>query len=186
MRGNFCCLITSNSRLQVHLEGDVTAWRRRLLIIRFSAPPPIKKIPDFEEKLIHEEGPGILNWALAGLKMLLDDIRETGDIRRTKAQIEIVEALLAESDSLRHFLIETVMRYDGGDLSQQEIIQRYAEYCPSKGWNPKPPTTIPGELESLMLELFQTCKANSIERDGKSVKGFRRVAFKDQDKMIWE
>ncbi|MGD0276059.1 MAG: DUF5906 domain-containing protein, partial [Syntrophales bacterium] len=37
-QGNFCILITSNSRLQVRLDGDDGAWKRRLLIIRFEAP----------------------------------------------------------------------------------------------------------------------------------------------------
>lgn len=47
LEGTFCIVITSNSRLRVRLEGDVRAWRRRLLIVRYEAPPPAKKIPDF-------------------------------------------------------------------------------------------------------------------------------------------
>ncbi len=185
-QGNFCILITSNSRLQVRLDGDTGAWKRRLLIIRFEAPAPAKKIPDFKDVLIREEGSGILNWALQGLGMLLKDIETHGDIRLTDTQEKIVDGLLAESDSLRHFLVENVMQDESADLSTTEIVEAYAEYCPLKGWNPKPITVIHRELESLMLELFGTSKSHSIKRDDKSTKGFRRVAFKDEEKRPWD
>ena len=45
------------------------------MIVRFEGPVPKKKIPDFAEVLIEEEGSGILNWALEGLQMVLEDIR---------------------------------------------------------------------------------------------------------------
>ena len=35
MQGNFCVIVTSNARLRVRLYGDVNAWRRRLLIVRY-------------------------------------------------------------------------------------------------------------------------------------------------------
>ncbi|MHC4321018.1 MAG: hypothetical protein ACYST3_01960 [Planctomycetota bacterium] len=47
-------------RLQVELDGDVEAWRRRLSIVRFEGPVPEKKIPDFASVLIVQEGSGIL------------------------------------------------------------------------------------------------------------------------------
>lgn len=180
LQGNFCILITSNSRLQIRLEGDTGAWKRRLLIIRFEGPAPAKKIPNFDELLIREEGSGILNWALEGLSMLLRDIHAYGELQLSESQQNIVAALLAESDSLRQFLTERVIRDDAADLSIAELAEAYAEYCPTRGWNPKPITVFHRELESLMLELFGTSKSGSISRDGKSARGFRRVAFKPQ------
>mgnify|MGYP001592190415 CR=1 FL=1 len=185
-QGNFCILITSNSRLQVRLDGDTGAWKRRLLIIRFEGPEPAKKIPHFENLLIEEEGSGILNWALQGLGMLLKDIQAGGDIQLIESQKKIVDGLLAESDSLRHFLMDNVIQNEDADLSTTQIVEAYAEYCPLRGWNPKPITVIHRELESLMLELFGTAKSNSIKRDNKSTRGFRRVAFKEKDKRPWD
>jgi len=180
LQGNFCVIITANTRLHVKLDGDVTAWRRRLLIVRYEAPPPVKKIPDFADLLVKTEGPGILNWALHGLGLLLMDIESLGDIYLTEAQDGRIDALLAESDSLKHFLKERVTSDDDGDLSKQEIIEAYAEYCPTKGWNAKPITIIQKELEGLMLELFCTSASNSIPRGDTNVKGFRRVCFKKE------
>ena len=181
VQGDFCILITSNSRLQLRIDGDISAWKRRLLIVRFEATPPKKKIPDFAELLIKEEGSGILNWALNGLGLLLEDIKQTGDIHMNNNQNKIVDALLAESDSLRHFLTDCVERDDVKDLSVSEIVEAYAEYCPSKGWNAKPLTVVHKELEGLILELFGTSKSQSVNREGKSVRGFRRVCLNVRD-----
>ncbi len=186
LQGNFCIVITANSRLQVKLDGDIGAWKRRLLICRFEAPPPLKKIPNFADVLIEQEGSGILNWALAGLALLLKDIEQFGDIQMPASQDGVVDALLAESDSLRHFLTDSIESAENQDLSSQEIVEAYAQYCPAKGWNPKPITIVYRDLEGLMLELFGTAKAHSIQRDGKSVKGFRRVTFKKQENAKWD
>jgi phage/plasmid-associated DNA primase len=180
IQGRFNMIITSNCRLRVRLQGDVGAWRRRMLLVRYEAPKPKKKITDFADVLIREEGSGILNWALEGLALLLRDVDEIGDVRLTERQQGLVDSLLAESDSLRVFLGERVERTDGEALTTQEIVERYAEFCPERGWDPLPITAIHRQLESLMLELFQVCRSNSVERDGKSQKGFRGVAFKPQ------
>ena len=79
VQGTFCALITSNARLRVRLKGDVGAWRRRLLIVRYEAPPPKKKIPDFGALLVREEGPGILNWFITGAAMVLSDTDQSAD-----------------------------------------------------------------------------------------------------------
>ena len=178
IEGTFAVVITCNSRLRVRLEGDVGAWKRRLLIVRYEAPPPAKKIPDFGATLVKTEGSGILNWAIEGLGALLNDVERIGDIALTPRQAGVVDSLLAESDSLRYFLNDRVERYVGGDLSIHEIVEAYAEYCPAHGWSPLPITVVQRQIEGLMLELFQTVKVNSIEREGKSAKGFRNVSFK--------
>ncbi|MBF0620091.1 MAG: hypothetical protein HQL19_07980 [Candidatus Omnitrophica bacterium] len=179
--GNLCVVITCNSRLHVFLEGDSGAWKRRILIVRFESPAPKKIVHNLAQKLIAEEGPGILNFALEGLSLLLKEIDDTGSICLTADQEGIVDALLAESDGVRHFLQDMVVRDDRSDLTSSEILEGYAAYCPEKKWHPKPTTVVQKELDSLMLELFRTTRANSIMRDGKSVKGFRNVGFKNQD-----
>lgn len=178
LHGNFNIIITSNSRLQVRFDGDLAAWKRRLLIVRYELPPPKMKIPDFANILIREEGSGILNWALEGLRMLFDDIRQYGDICLGDSQNQIIDTLMAESDSLKHFLKDCVMLDAELDLSINEVVENYAEYCASQGWNPKPITIIHREVERLMLELFGVSKSHSLMRNGKSAKGFRGVKLK--------
>ena len=43
IQGTFCVIVTSNARLRVRLTGDVAAWRRRLLIVRYECPPAQEK-----------------------------------------------------------------------------------------------------------------------------------------------
>ncbi|MBF0593879.1 MAG: hypothetical protein HQL22_02810 [Candidatus Omnitrophica bacterium] len=185
IQGNFGIVIVSNSRLQVHLDGDVGAWRRRLLIVRFEAPPPTRKIPNFADVLIQEEGPGILNWALEGAQLLLNDIATYGDIRLNETQRNIVDALLSESDSLRNFLSKCVIKAVDNDLPIYEIVEAYAQFCPQQGWNPKPITIIHRELPQLMLELFAVSKSHSVSRNGKDVNGFRGVKLVNPGAMPW-
>ena len=180
MQGNFCVIITSNARLRVRLHGDVNAWRRRLLIVRYEAPSPRKIIPDFGASLVREEGPGILNWCIAGLGMVLCDIdgSDRGDIALTDRQRQIVDSLLAESESLRFFLQERAERTEGADLSVNEIVEAYASFCPEKSWQALPITEVHTSLPGLMLELFQVTKSHSLQRSGKSARGFFGVDFK--------
>ncbi len=64
MQGDFNIVATSNSRLTVHLEGDVDAWLRRLLIIRYEKPKPEKVVPDLDKKILEQEASGVLNLML--------------------------------------------------------------------------------------------------------------------------
>jgi len=180
VEGNLNILMTSNGRLKVRLNGDVGAWKRRMLIVRYECSKPIKKIPKFGSLLVHEEGSGIINWALEGLLMLFDDIEKYGDIQMTQRQTDIVDSLLAESESLRHFLLSNVVKAPGSDLSVDEIISTYAHYCPDQGWVPLPESQIGRQLPSLMLELYQTPKSHSCSRNGRSVRGYRGVALKEE------
>lgn len=178
IKGDFNVVIGSNTRLRVKLQGDVGAWRRRMLIVRYESSPPKKKIPYFAEMLVSEEGSGILNWSIQGLIKLQNELDEFGDVQLTERQQGIVDSLLSESDSLRHFLKARVVKAKTYNLTIHEIIEAYAEYCPQMGWEALPITTIQRQIESLMLEEFQAAKSNSIERGSGSQKGFRNVALK--------
>jgi len=180
MQGNFCVIVTSNSRLRVRLYGDVNAWRRRLLIVRYEAPPPKRIIPDFGALLAREEGSGILNWCIAGLDMVLQDIDagSNGDIEVTDRQKQIVDSLLAESDSLRFFVRERIERTAGADLSVNEIVEAYAAFCPEMAWKAMPITEVHDSLERLMLEFHQVTKSHSVKRGGRAARGFFGVTLK--------
>lgn len=179
--GNLNVIITSNSRLRARLDGDVEAWRRRLMIVRYSRPPVGKRVLGFAKQLVQEEGAGILRWGLAGLEQALREFDETGDFLLTENQRARVDGLLAESDSVRCFLRERVERSGvGQDVTSSELTVAYAEYCTDKGWSPLPPTVITRQYDELMLEMFHVVRANSIQREGKSARGWRGVQLKGE------
>ena len=177
--GNFNIVISCNTRLKVILEGDIGAWKRRLLIIRYEKPPPEKPIPDFDVQLVEEEGSGILNWAREGLQMAFRDIAETGTLCLSQAQEKRVNALLAESESVRHFVSDFCVKDPNGDITSDEAVRAYAEYCSDRGWNPLPVITVQQQLPDLMLEFYRSAKSNSLQRAGKSQKGWRGVRLAD-------
>ncbi len=178
MQGRFNVLIVSNARLRVSLEGDASAWRRRLTIVRYEGPSPRVKVPDFGRVLINAEGSGILNWALEGARLLLAEAPDAGgDLRLTQRQNAVVDSLLAESESLKHFIIDRVTRAPGRDVTGNELLEAYAAYCPERGWRALPVTQFHGSVEALMLELFGVGKRNDVKRQGKSQRGFGGVAI---------
>ncbi|HWV98534.1 MAG TPA: DUF5906 domain-containing protein [Candidatus Acidoferrum sp.] len=179
LQGTFNVLITSNARLHVRLQGDVGAWRRRLNIVRYEAPPPAKKISDFGSFLVRTEGSGILNWALLGAQKVLSEIPdEGGDFKMTLRQREVVDSLLAESDSLRHFLQDRVSLDTYGDVTVTELVEAYAAYCPERRWQPMAVTEVHNKLEALMLEMFGVTKSHDIKRNEKNQRGFSRVKLR--------
>jgi phage/plasmid-associated DNA primase len=181
MQGTFNVLITSNARLRVRLQGDLGAWRRRINIVRYEAPAPATKINDFGTVLVRTEGSGILNWALLGAQKVLNELPEAGgDFSLTQRQRDIVDSLLAESDSLRNYLKDRMIGDAGGDVTVSEIVEGYAAYCPERKWQPLPITEVQRQLEGLMLELFGVSKCHGVERDDKPQRGFRGVKFRDE------
>jgi putative DNA primase/helicase len=69
----FNAIVTCNSRLKVHLEGDAAAWRRRLAIVEYRNEKPAVVVADLSERILKEEGAGVLNWMLAGLDKIRAD-----------------------------------------------------------------------------------------------------------------
>jgi P4 family phage/plasmid primase-like protien len=177
--GDFGVIVTSNTRLKVRLQGDIGAWRRRIIALNFKNYTPPRKIPNFASVLLQEEGSGIVNWGLMGLQKLFNDIQETGDIRLPNSQTKRVEDLLAESESVRHFLVDCIQQEDGHHLINEQLLEKYAEYCQGRSWIPQPTTTFYQQLDDLMLELFHASKSHSISNEfGYQMKGYRNVGFK--------
>lgn len=179
IKGDFNVIITCNERLRIRIENDTGAWRRRLLIINFEAPPPKLKVPNFAELLLEEEGPGILNWALVGADKLLRQIRETGDFVLDPVQRGRIDSLLAESESLRLFVQHRVARASGASLPKEAIIEAYGEYCAEHSWDPMPLHLVQKRLPELMLEVHQASQSRSIQIEeagrSRSVQGYRGV-----------
>jgi len=149
--GDFNIGITCNADLNVRLEGDVGAWRRRMMIVRYQNQPPARRITDFDEKLLAEEGSGILKWMVDGAIMLLDDIEQTGDYMLTEGQRARVEDLLAQSDSVRHFIDQSVFRAAGGmSVTIQDLKKSYLEYCEANGWIPLSAAEVSTQIPAAM------------------------------------
>jgi hypothetical protein len=95
-----------------------------------------------------------------------------------------VDTLLSESDSLRLFIRDNVIKTQpdptrGGDsLTVEEIVKEYVEDCVnSKHWTPTPSAQVEKQLPNLMLEFFGVTKSHDVSRNGKNKRGFWNVRF---------
>ena len=111
--------------------------------------------------------------------MALADIDETGTLLVSGEQEKRIDALLSESESVRHFAQDCLIADPNGDVTSEEIVQAYAEYCSDQGWNPLPITVVQQQLPDLMLELFRSTKSHKVQRDGKAQRGWKGVRLAD-------
>ncbi len=181
LMGEFNVLITSNTRLHVKLDSDSGAWRRRLLIVDYERPPAAKPIPNFDRHLVADEGPGILNWCIAGALQLLRELEQHGAILMTEAQQKRVDALLSESDSVRKFAGECIEVFQGYNVTVNELATAYHNFCGEQGWQAISVRQFENSIANVMMELFRTPKRTDVKRDEKPLRGFYHVRLKGGD-----
>ncbi|MDQ3623126.1 MAG: phage/plasmid primase, P4 family, partial [Verrucomicrobiota bacterium] len=127
----FNIVVTCNSRLTVHLEGDIEAWRRRLVIIEYRNPAPREKVANLSDIILRDEAAGVLNWMLDGL----DKIRADGwQLHLTSGQQKVVDDLLLESDSHGVFAREALVRDKEGNLTIPDCYAAYVDFCTERNW----------------------------------------------------
>lgn len=177
VRGEFNIIITSNAHLHIRPDSDIGAWQRRLLMVEFVQAPPEKPIPHLDDSLITDEGSGILNWMIEGALKLLYELDQFGRIQLSKNQIHRIEGLLAESDSIRAFVLQHVEISQGSDVTVAELIEAYTEFCEVKGWRAETVSHFENQIRNIMLEIYRRSRRNDIKRNGKSQRGFMHVAL---------
>jgi len=172
--GDHNVFITCNDRLRVQLDGDESAWHRRLLIIPFHNTPATSS-PDIDRILMEEEGSGILNWFLLGAVHLARLARTGKRWPLTPEQKKRIDDLLAESDSLRAFVGSRVERDSVTTLTVDEIIGEYENFCADLGWSAKTKAQAERGLGPLMMEIHRAAKRNDIPRGNSNKRGFMGV-----------
>lgn len=159
--GEFNLIVTSNSRLKVKLDGDASAWRRRLLMVHYDRPPPEERIPDFAGLLVREEGSGILNFALRGLAELRGCLDSDGRFPRSDRQTESIDRLLDESDSVRAYVREGLWKKAGCTISVDDVVNEYLKFCEKKGWDGVTEKQVKDQLKDLIFEFHSEVQQRS-------------------------
>ncbi len=175
IHGVFNAVITSNNRLRVRLDGDEEAWRRRLILVRFTNPPVEKLVVDFAGLLLKEEGSGILNWMIQGAVEALADFRERGKIIVPTSIQANADELLFESNSLNNFLDERVTAAPGRDVTTNELQSAYISYCNTLGIPSMGVREVATRLVTLMKDKFGAAHSNMVVRGACTVRGYRNV-----------
>jgi len=130
--GRFNVIVTCNSRLTVHLEGDTEAWRRRLAIVKYDKPKPKNVIADLDRQILETESSGVLNWMIQGLDKIRGD---TWQLNLTSGQQKAVDDLLLESDGHNVFAQSGLTRAPGAELTLDDCYAAYVNFCSQRGWS---------------------------------------------------
>ena len=181
IRGEHNILITCNDRLRVKLDGDESAWKRRLVIIGFDKAAPETPLANFDEILLRNEAVGILNWMILGAVDIMEIVQKGGRLPLARGQTQRVEDLLSESDSLRLFVNRCVGRDAAGSVTAEELQIAYENFCADRGWVALNKNQAERQLGPLMMEFHRAAKRNDIDRGGKQRRGFTGVALRPGD-----
>jgi|ERR1700731_1244805 len=147
----FNAIVTCNSRLTVHLEGDTDAWRRRLAIINYDKPKPATVIADLSEQILATESSGVLNWMLDGLEKVRND---GWQLRLTPAQQKRVDDLLLESESHVIFARDALCRADGKQLTADDCYTAYIRFCIERGWITLPKNKFSNLIRDVIARMY--------------------------------
>ncbi len=174
MIGNFNIVITANDRLKVNVDGDIGAWRRRMLWITFENQGTDNPVTDFAGVLLREEGPGILNWMIEGAVKVLQ-----GGFPRESLSSKRVERLLQESNSIYGFLTNCIEKTDSGPgISIDDLGKKYHDWCIANDWEPLYGLETRRKLTRGLESLFHVPQAHNIVCNGCNLRGYHGVAFK--------
>jgi P4 family phage/plasmid primase-like protien len=170
----FNAIVTCNSRLTVHLEGDAAAWRRRLAIIEFRKSKPETVVADLSEQILKTEGPGVLNWMLEGLEKLRAD---GWQLHLTAAQQKLVDDLLLESDADVVFAKECLRKDGTESLTVAQCYEAYVNYCTEHGWTTMAKTKFCKVIGDTVTRLHGlTTRHDILDENGKPQRGWKGLA----------
>ena len=193
--GNLNVVITCNSRLTLKMEDDADAWRRRLIIINFEKPAPDRPIPDLGGKLLlgdvglgwSPEASGIINWGLLGARVVLKEAREDGKVLLSRRQHNRINDLLAESESVRHFIknmVEKTEKERKEDVTTEDLLDGYRNFCMDRSWSCVPDSQFMNQCCEWILKIHSCARSNDIKRKDasgalKAKRGYRNLRLID-------
>jgi putative DNA primase/helicase len=142
IRPSWTIMGAMNHLPKVSAGGD--SFFRRARKVDFNVQiPEEQRDPLLKQRLLDEEGPGILQWMIEGARRYLD--------RGKLTEPESVKVATAEyrrdEDQIARFLDERARESEHSNLSGREIFQNYAGWANSQGEKPIPKTQLLRELE---------------------------------------
>jgi P4 family phage/plasmid primase-like protien len=175
----FNVIVTCNSRLTVHLEGDTEAWRRRLAIVDYHKAKPKQVIADLDRQILTTEASGVLNWMIEGL----DKIRADGwQLNLTSGQRTVVENLLLESDAHNLFARQALVRAAGRELTVQDCFAAYVEFCNARGWTTLTKNKFSRDIGDVVARIYGLTVRHDIkDASGKAQRGWKDLQVRNQN-----
>ncbi len=125
---NYAKLLYSANELPQTDDMSEAFWRRWIVINfpnTFPDGAPTTDPNIFDKLTTPQELSGFLNWALDGLKRVL----EKGDFTMTKTREQIEDEWVARTDSFRAFVMKHVSTDPNCWVSKDDLYQAYQDFC---------------------------------------------------------
>lgn len=167
--GQFNVIITSNSVLQIILNSDIEAWRRRIILINYENPPPKEKIMNFDDVLLKEEGSGILNWGIEGLLQLR---QHHWNIPKSPAQQAKIDILLKSADPVTTFVRSFVKPNPNASFATKDALLAFHLVCEKLHWGTLTDRQVELQLKRAMALEHKLNGRNDIICNGRKNRGY--------------
>jgi P4 family phage/plasmid primase-like protien len=188
IRGDYNVVTTSNAKLKVKIDGDKSAWARRIMVVGFEKAAVAKPVNDFAEVLMKEEGSGILLWAIRGAEKAVAAMDRRERFPMTEKQRKRVEDLMSESDSIRSFCGESIAVGFGADrITSDDLYQGYLRFCNTRDWDPKRERVFLLEVADIIAEMYHAHKSTNVwnQDNTKRVRGWTGITWsKKRDEVL--
>ena len=157
-------LILHTNHLPRLLSSD-DGTKRRIAIAPFlSSIPPEKKIMDFAEVLVREEGPEILGWMIEGaIAFCKADMKLT----KPKVVLDATAEYINGEDKIGRFLIECCELDPDGLTSSSALFRAYCDWCRTENINS------PGGTQTFARSLVERGFEKTKNRKGAFFKGLK-------------
>ena len=127
--------------------GDDALWRR-LKVVPFNVTvPEDKRVPGLADKLLDEEGPGILRWAFDGCRAWQDH-----GLMEPKAVREAINAYRTGEDIIADFATECLILDANARTPKSEIYLKYTDWCKNEGLRSRSKKFLGLELQRLGIK----------------------------------
>ena len=179
IQGTFNVFIVGNAipLLEFESDDDRSAWHRRLRWIKCKNYMPFKPIDHFADTLFTEEGAGILNWSLAGLRQLL--LANSTRLPISELQKERLNFLFGQSFQLECILQNYLEEAPGSNLTTDEIYSLYIGIAKRIGWQLMPERRFQVALPDCMRSLFNLTRCRDIKRPGSDGRWTNRSGYRN-------
>jgi len=178
----YCKLVFSTNKLPPVRDDEVDAFFRRWLIVEFPyefEDDPGKRKQILEACTTDAEKSGILNWALEGLKRLLETGKFTAD---EGDSAKIRDRWMRETNPAYDFLTTHVERDPTGAIMKKNLWTRYLTWREEQGL---PPDGRQNEFSVLVQTMFRA-KSMRVRISGERVYVWVGIRWKEQEKQDQE
>jgi putative DNA primase/helicase len=154
---NNCKFIFNANKLPSNIEHTEAYFRRFLIIPYEQTIPDSEKDPELHTKIINNELPGVLNWALEGLNRLLVN-KKFSECNASKDALNLYKK---ESNSVA-MMVEDEGFIDGRGADKDYCVPTaslysiYRDYCMESGLRPLSKNNFSKELKLLGFEPYRT------------------------------